>query len=43
MQNGVTSMVLDIMTRIIPEDWVKEKGKKKHPKFIDIRGKKLRR
>jgi hypothetical protein len=26
--------------RIIPEDWLKEKGKNKHPKFIKFSGKK---
>jgi hypothetical protein len=26
--------------RIIPEDWLKEKGKNKHPKFIEFKGKK---
>ena len=29
-------------TRIIPEDWLKEKGKNNHPKFIKFLGKKLR-
>ena len=29
--------------RIIPEDWLKEKGKDKHPKFIKFKGIKLRR
>ena len=29
--------------RIIPEDWLKEKGKNKHPKFIKFLGKKIRR
>ena len=29
--------------RIIPEDWLKEKGKDKHPKFIRFKGNKLRR
>ena len=29
--------------RIIPEDWLKEKGKNKHPKFIKFRGTKVRR
>jgi len=29
--------------RIIPEDWLKEKGKNKHPKFIKFLGTKLRR
>jgi hypothetical protein len=29
--------------RIIPEDWIKEKGKNKHPKFISFRGKKVKR
>tara|TARA_R100000664_G_scaffold33980_1_gene53120 strand:- start:579 stop:1031 length:453 start_codon:yes stop_codon:yes gene_type:complete len=29
--------------RIIPEDWLKEKGKNNHPKFIKFMGKKLRR
>ena len=29
--------------RIIPEDWLKEKGKNKHPKFIKFRGSKIRR
>jgi len=28
--------------RIIPEDWLKEKGKNNHPKFIKFLGKKLR-
>lgn len=27
--------------RIIPEDWLKEKGKKKHPKFIGFKGGKV--
>ena len=26
--------------RIIPEDWLKEKGKNKHPKFISFKGEK---
>ena len=29
--------------RIIPEDWLKEKGKDKHPKFIKFKGSKIRR
>ena len=29
--------------RIIPEDWLKEKGKKKHPKFIKFGGTKVKR
>lgn len=29
--------------RIIPEDWLKEKGKNKHPKFIKFGGAKLKR
>jgi len=29
--------------RIIPEDWLKEKGKNKHPEFIKFAGAKLRR
>ena len=29
--------------RIIPEDWLKEKGKKKHPKFIAFSGTKIKR
>ena len=29
--------------RIIPEDWLKEKGKNKHPKFIKFSGKKIER
>ena len=29
--------------RIIPEDWLKEKGKNKHPTFIKFVGKKVRR
>tara|TARA_R110000803_G_scaffold205999_1_gene273018 strand:+ start:132 stop:587 length:456 start_codon:yes stop_codon:yes gene_type:complete len=29
--------------RIIPEDWLKEKGKNKHPKFIKFTGTKVRR
>ena len=29
--------------RIIPEDWLKEKGKRKYPKFIKFSGKKIRR
>ena len=29
--------------RIIPEDWLKEKGKNKHPKIIKFTGKKIRR
>jgi len=28
--------------RVIPEDWLKEKGKNNHPKFIKFLGKKLR-
>ena len=28
--------------RIIPEDWLKEKGKDKHPKFIKYKGNKLK-
>ena len=27
--------------RIIPEDWLKEKGKNKHPKFIEFKKKKV--
>jgi len=27
--------------RIIPEDWLKEKGKNKHPKFIKFKGAKI--
>ena len=29
--------------RIIPEDWLKEKGKNKHPKFIKFGGTKIKR
>lgn len=29
--------------RIIPEDWIKEKGKNNYPKFISFRGKKVKR
>lgn len=29
--------------RIIPEDWLKEKGKNKHPKFIKFNGNKVKR
>ena len=29
--------------RIIPEDWLKEKGVNKHPKFIKYKNKKIRR
>jgi hypothetical protein len=29
--------------RIIPEEWLKEKGKNKHPKFIKFTGSKVRR
>jgi len=29
--------------RIIPEEWIKETGKNKHPKFISFPNKKLRR
>ena len=29
--------------RIIPEDWLKEKGKNKHPKFIKFSGTKIKR
>ena len=29
--------------RIIPEDWLKEKGKNKHPKFIRFGGTKIKR
>ena len=29
--------------RVIPEDWLKEKGKNKHPKFIKFNGNKIRR
>jgi hypothetical protein len=29
--------------RIIPEDWLKEKGKNKHPKFIAFSGNKIKR
>jgi hypothetical protein len=29
--------------RIIPEDWLKEKGKNKHPKFIKFGGTKVKR
>ena len=29
--------------RIIPEDWLKEKGKDKHPPFIKFKGKKVKR
>jgi hypothetical protein len=28
--------------RIIPEDWLKEKGRNKHPEFIEFTGKKIR-
>jgi hypothetical protein len=30
-------------TRIIPEEWLKEKGKNKHPSFIGFAGKKVKR
>ena len=29
--------------RIVPEDWLKEKGKNKHPKFIKFSGTKIKR
>ena len=29
--------------RIVPEDWLKEKGKNKHPKFIKFSGTKVKR
>ena len=29
--------------RIIPEDWLKEKGSNKYPKFIKYKNKKIRR
>src|SRR5210317_1229178 len=29
--------------RVIPEDWLKEKGKNKHPKLIKFTGKRIRR
>ena len=29
--------------RIIPEDWLKEKGKNKHPNFIKFKGSKIKR
>jgi hypothetical protein len=29
--------------RIIPEDWLKEKGRNKHPKFIKFNGRKVKR
>jgi len=29
--------------RIIPEDWLKEKGKNKHPKFVKFKGGKVKR
>jgi len=29
--------------RVIPEFWLKEKGKNKHPEFIKFSGKKIRR
>ena len=29
--------------RIIPEDWLKEKGKNKHPAFIKFKGSKVKR
>jgi len=29
--------------RIIPEDWLKEKGKNKHPSFIKFKGTKIKR
>ena len=29
--------------RVIPEDWLKEKGKNKHPTFIKFKGKKIER
>jgi hypothetical protein len=29
--------------RIIPEDWLKEKGKHNYPKFIKFSGRKIRR
>ena len=29
--------------RIIPEDWLKEKGRNKHPNFIEFKGTKVKR
>ena len=29
--------------RIIPEDWIKEKGKNRHPKFVKFKGTKVKR
>ena len=29
--------------RVIPEDWLKEKGRNKHDKFINFRGSKIKR
>ena len=29
--------------RIIPEEWLKEKGKNKHPKFVKFTGRKVKR
>ena len=33
----------DYYDRIIPEEWLKEKGKDKHPKFIKFSGTKIKR
>tara|TARA_R100001015_G_C4617500_1_gene173778 strand:- start:14 stop:472 length:459 start_codon:yes stop_codon:yes gene_type:complete len=33
----------DYHDRIIPEEWLKEKGKDKHPKFIKFSGQKIKR
>ena len=32
-----------IKNRVIPEDWLKEKGKNKHETFIKFHGKKIKR
>ena len=33
----------DYYDRIIPEEWIKEKGRKKYPKLIKFRGNKIKR
>ena len=33
----------DYYYRIIPEEWIKEKGRKKYPKLIKFRGNKIKR
>ena len=42
MGSGVLNMDFRYYDRIIPEDWIKEKGKNKHPNFIKFIGKKVR-